>query len=190
MQEFEPVKLTEGQEYPLTDTRGLEGIFFSVDKKGTGYMLVCFPHITEAEIEAVSCGPAKVGLFSYDGVAYITANFGNVIEGDAAYHAKLYTGNFVLNEPEPEKGMLLQIHIVDSFNNIFQAGRVCGMGHQWTEKLYSLIDKQKKASLSREEILKKVDEAHARWTAHDLLKLSWIYRIGTRIEEPPEKFVS
>ena len=176
------VCLERGKPFSIADVTGLEGFFFNITPDGFGELIVAFPNMTEEELDAITNGLGRVGLFTYDGVIYVTCKFKN-IEGDSAYHALYGEDKVEIGDAPDGVGMTLCIYAVDSKTNTFLAGRVCGMGTQWTRRLKQLVEEQKKeTNFSKDGYLQKVKEAHRRWTPKQMFKLSQTYRLGTKEE--------
>ncbi len=175
------MKFTVGEEFPLTNCRGLEGFFMEYDEDNALCLTVAFPRITPAEKEAITKGDARIGLFMYDNVIYFACKFGK-IDGDSAYNVHRYEHpeRIAVDEPEDGQGILLNIFAVDSATNTLVGMRTASMGTRWTRTLRNMIEEQKQQPMDIDEFLGKVAIAHNRWTAKDLLRNSAVtYKLGT-----------
>ncbi len=175
------MKFAVGEEFPLTNCRGLQGFFMEYNEDNALCLVVTFPRFTPAEQETIIKGDARIGLFKYDNVIYFACKFGK-IDGDSAYNVHRYEHpeRITMGEPEDGQGILLNIFAVDSANNKLVGMRTASMGTRWTRTLRTMIEEQKQQPMSMEEWAGKVAIAHNRWTAKDLLKNSVVtYKLGT-----------
>ena len=181
----EYTKLAVGSEYPLANCRGLEGMFFDY-RESLATIIFAYPNMTQEELNLIMDAKGRIGLFSYDGIIYVSAKLG-YMDGDSAYYVKTHKDyqNISVGEVEDGKGLPLLITAVESTNNVLLGMRYVGMGTRWTRDLGKLIEEQKRLPYTKEEFFQKVEACHRRWSTKQILKLSQTYRIGTTIEEPP-----
>ena len=178
-------QLVVGREFPLGDTRGKEGFFVEYSEDKMLYMVVCFPNMTEKEINAISDGNGRMGIFMYDNVIYFVTKFEG-LDGDSAYSVYKYDNPEAIDidMPEEGKGIALHIFAVDSRNNILKGMRICGMGNRWTRALKKAIELQKETSMDMEEFFGKVAIAHQRWTSKEMMRMAHVsYKLGSPLEE-------
>lgn len=178
----------EGKEFPLADCRGLSGMFFDYDGEGPAMLVCAFPGITKEEQRLCLTTPGKIGLFKYDGIIFVSAKFGPM-DGDCAYHVQKHDnyGKIQVAAPGDGEGMSLAIFAVDSRTNTLVGQRLCGMGTIWTRDFGRMIEEQKQEPYDEAEFLAKVGQCQMRWNTKALMRLSQIYRLGTKIEQVPIK---
>lgn len=178
------IAFEKGKEFPLGDLRGMEGVFFDYDGS-IAKLTFAFPNITEREIDAILEGQGKIGLFMYMGVIFVSAKIGG-IDGDCAYHAGMHKQEISVTPPQDGFGIPLHIYAVNSTDNTFQGARVCGMGTKWTRDFGRMVEEQNKAGYDETSFLTLVRTCQNRWTTKELMRLSQTYKLGTKIEEPPQ----
>lgn len=174
--------LVIGQNFPLADCRGKEGFVMEYNENKALFLIAALPKVTPAEIEALTVGDARLGLFMYDNMIYLPCKF-NQLEGDATYNIHAYKNpeKIFVDNPKDGEGILLTVFVVDSLTNTLVGMRTAGMSTRWTRTLKNMIEEQKKNPISTEEWYSKIDTAHKRWTPKEMLRnSSVVYKLGSR----------
>lgn len=173
-----------GKEYPIADLRGFEGVKFILDGTMSGDLICAFPNITDEEVETIIEGKAKIGLFMYMGIIFVSAKFGNKLCGDCGFHVGMYSNPENISVPEVSdgEGMTMAVYAIDSTNNIIKRFRVTGMGTRWTRTLSKMVEEQKKLSFDIDEYRQIVTTCQQRWSTKDIMKMSEVYTLGTKSE--------
>lgn len=133
----------------LTTLRNLQdGARFDMTDEGA-LMTILLNKPTQEEIKDIKGGKLQFGMFVKNNVIFILSKFGGMQWMDSPYHVALSPNLNTLGEIEEGQGYGCNIVLADSSTGEIKVLRLIGFSTQFSRKLKSNIELQKKQDLNR-----------------------------------------
>jgi len=166
--------------YPLEN-----GARFSFDENGPR-LILSIDRPTEREVFACNNGRIDMALCELNLILYFVFRIADMPWGDAPFSAAIYPSvTYMWPDLEEGKGMGLSMFLLDTARrNRIEAIRMMGLSRAFSLFLRQVTLKQLDNPITREEYMKRTDQAYRTYTSKDLLRFSTVrYRSGDK-EEP------
>lgn len=166
------MKIEVGKEFPLTKINN--GLMFDF-REDTGFVLfVGLANVDEKEVELFKKGTLNLSLSYVDEIIFLLLEMRGFIENsDAPFHiglSKEPLESFKLDKNETSYG--LSIYLVDIIDNTLKAIRVVGLGENFSDILYQMVEHQSREKLDIDKYNMKLHNIFMSMTPVDIQKLS------------------
>lgn len=135
-----------------------ERVSFDLMSQGAN-LLICFKDLSDEEINQIEEGDIEFKLFYKTNIIVFLAKLGQMQWIGAPFHIHFKLNGRSFNKPEfkEDEGLGLTIFGVEAKNSLVKTNiRLVGLSHDFTNKLFELIDEQSKDTFDKTEYDRRV----------------------------------
>lgn len=158
-----------------------ERVSFDLMQQGAN-LLICFNDLSEDEINQIEQGDIEFKLFYKNNIIVFLAKLGQMQWIGAPFHIHFKLNGRSFNKPvfQENEGLGLTIFGVEAKNSIVKTNiRLVGLSHEFTNKLFDLIDEQLKDTFDKAEYDNKVKDLIDNYKAEEM---AWEAKVSCKVK--------
>jgi len=169
-------KFEVGQPFVEGVTHYQQGIKFDFDDSGARLMYF-FPNPTEEEISHIRKGEYNFKVCEFSDLMFFLSKFGILHWEDAPYSPHL-SPSVTFQTVTEGMGYSLSVFLVDAATGILRGLRLIGLPTKFSRQLRASIERYRQQPFDEDSYQNKIDEAYAKYSADDLVRIADYYCKG------------